>query len=436
MNVSNLIDQPGRTVAEAKASPKEETESSGLAPAPVLHLRTSSIHKDILPGLVGDLRPVPVPVVASLLGPEAAAFPMSEATFREALRLRTEQEKSRQEQMRLETAARNLAMMELAARSEVPAHLLPHMVAGEPADPRLVSPQQHIPPSVTMAQPYVYPQMSLYGPPGYSPVTRLYDHLDNASSVAPLNYRFGMSSNLPPETPRRNRSPAKIGAAAVANLTNPPTPYGQTYRTLSTHQRHFSMPIETGEMMAIKPNLERAKSKMALSARLKSPQRVVPDLQVKPLPAQPLNKQTKSNQSPSQESMTSFQHIIQFHHWKPQNPGDQPPPDKPSAVYSNVPLGQYSIEPISGQSRSSSRMGVSHKRHKSSDMSVDLLSLANTYYAPSLYGDGPTYPTSEVPEEDYSMETSDVSGGDLNPVPSSGQKKKKDRKPGRPRKRK
>ncbi|EGW33378.1 uncharacterized protein SPAPADRAFT_60730, partial [Spathaspora passalidarum NRRL Y-27907] len=51
-----------------------------------------------------------------------------------------------------------------------------------------------------------------------------------------------------------------------------------------------------------------------------SPMSGASTLQVKPIPAQPLHKQSRSALPPSQESMTSFQHIIQFHHWKPQGP--------------------------------------------------------------------------------------------------------------------
>lgn len=422
-------------------------QTKGLAPAPQLHdLRPINAPEDLqmfLPEQSASLRPVPAALVASLLGPEAAVYPMTEITFQQALRLRTEQEKTRQEQIRLEVSTKNLAIMELASRSEIPPHLIPYMVAGDPSDPRpMISPQQPIPPQQMMAPhgypPFFQPQMSPQGGVRQSPVGRHYENADNASIVAPLNYRFGLGPKLNPETPQRTLSPAKIGAAAVANLTNPVTPYRQTYRTIPSHQRHFSMPADPGIMGT--RSSERIKSKSLHPSRLRSPQGSTSAIQVKPSPAQPLHKQTKNSQIPSQESMTSFQHIIQFHHWKPQNPDEQPPSDKPPGPISDIPLGQYSMEPVS-ISRSSSRAGVSHKRHKSSDMSVDLLSQGNPYFPAPVYGSGGppggsqsghSYPVTETNEEDVSMELSDSSANDLKPGTSSANKDTKKRA-GRPR---
>lgn len=460
MNVSNLIDLLlGPPAPEKQDKPKGDTfpprhepqppppQSRGLAPAPHLHdLRPKISNQDaqmFLPQQPESFRPVPAAVVASLLGPEAAVYPMTEVTFQQALRLRTEQEKTRQEQIRLEVSSKNLAIMELASRNEVPPHLIPLMVVGDPSEPRpMISPHQPVPPQPMMAphgyQPHFYQQMSPQALVRQSPAGRPYENPDNASIVAPLNYRFGMGPKFTPETPQRTQSPAKIGAAAVANLTNPVTPYRQTYRTLPSHQRHFSMPADPGIMT--NRSSERVKTKSLQPSRLRSPQGSTSAIQVKPSPAQPLHKQTKNSQIPSQESMTSFQHIIQFHHWKPQNPDDQPPPDKPQGPVSDIPLGQYSLEPVS-HSRSSSRTGISHKRHKSSDMSVDLLSQMNPYFPAPVYGSGGpqagppsgnTYSVTETNEEDVSMEVSDSSANDLKPGSSSDPKDTK-RRVGRPR---
>lgn len=457
MNVSNLIDlQLGPPLSNDQDKPKVElipphleppTQTKGLAPAPQLHdLRPQNAHED--PQMFqlqhpDSFRPVPAAIVASLLGPEAAVYPMTEITFQQALRLRTEQEKTRQEQIKLEVSTKNLAIMELAARNEVPPHLIPYMVAGDPSDPRpMISPQQPGPPQQMMAphgyQPYFYPQISPQAGVRQSPAGRPYENPDNASIVAPLNFRFGLGPKFTPETPQRTLSPAKIGAAAVANLTNPVTPHRQSYRTLPSHQRHFSMPTDPGIMGT--HSSERMRPKTLQPSRLRSPQGSTSAIQVRPSPAQPLHKQTKNSQIPSQESMTSFQHIIQFHHWKPQNPDDQPPPDKPPGTISDIPLGQYSMEPLA-HSRSSSRAEFSHKRHKSSDMSVDLLSQTNPYFPAPVYGSdvptgasqsGPKFPVTETNQEDVSMEVSDSSGNDLKPGTSSGAKHSKKRV-GRPR---
>lgn len=126
-------------------------------------------------------------------------------------------------------------------------------------------------------------------------------------SVPPMNYRFGTG------TSKRPLSPAKIGAQAVANLATPTSPYrhptSNTRRTrslISNHQRHSSMPSE----------------KELSNQSISLPMGGTSTIQVKPLPAQPLININR--EPPSQESMTSFQHIIQFHHWKPEE-GDSLP---------------------------------------------------------------------------------------------------------------
>jgi len=195
----------------------------------------------------------------------------------------------------------------------------------------------------------------------------------NSSLVPPINYKFGGSNT--PNTTRRPLSPAKIGAAAVANLTTPTNPYKTNRRNiLPQHQRHFSMPASTStvtpnrgratpsDLNAIDTSLQNSNKlkppstnlnlnapvSTSDSGTLQSPLGATSSIQVKPSPAQPLHKLTKLANPPSQESMTSFQHIIQFHHWKPDGP--------------NV-----------GTSSGGSPIR-SHKRHKSSseNMSIDL----------------------------------------------------------------
>lgn len=386
------------------------------------------------------------PALLALLGPNITSFPWSESAFVEALRLRAEEERTKQEQIRLEIASKNLAIINKAIEHEVPAHMIPSMCVApipEGAIPQryisLQSPQlpvysqlgrrnypsgdysnismgypggnpgMIVPPGTAGPQhglqvqptqtnhlrqpgaPNITVTTTGVGPHQQSPFLapspsfgRNYDTLDNASSVAPINYRFGSGSKAPPPPHnRRPLSPAKLGAAAVANLANPVTPYRPSQRTLPTHQRHFSMPAET--LSSPQRTLERTRNRNSQNVQLQSPLGATSSIQVRPSPAQPLNKQTKNSQIPSQESMTSHQHIIQFHHWKPENPGESE-------------IGSVS-------SGSLARGLFSHKRHKSNDMSVDLL-LTNQEFIGSS-----AMPPSSIKREheaDVSMDTSDV----------------------------
>lgn len=385
----------------------------------------------------------PDPALFKLLGADISAFPYSESAFVEALRLRAEEERTKQEQIRLEIASKNLVIINRAIQHDVPPHMIPSMCVG--AIPEGAIPQRHLPqqspqlsaysntgrrffPSgdygnIAVGYPAANPthaassgatpgaQPAQMGQPGHlrqpgnpnitvtntgagphqkSPFLapspsfgRNYDALDNASSVAPINYRFGGGAKVPPPQNRRPLSPAKLGAAAVASLANPVTPYRPSQHTLPTHQRHFSMPAEP--MTSPQRNMERGRNRHSQNIQLQSPLGATSSIQVRPLPAQPLNKQTKNSQIPSQESMTSHQHIIQFHHWKPENPGE-------------AEAGSISSESLT-------RGLFSHKRHKSNDMSVDLLLVPQEAYLGPI--GVPPSSTKRVQEADVSMDTSD-----------------------------
>ncbi|CUM46372.1 uncharacterized protein AC631_03083 [Debaryomyces fabryi] len=307
----------------------------------------------------------------TLLGPNVKTFPFSEEAYIESVKLRAEQEKTKQSYYKLETANKNLLMLNTALKANIPAHLIPLMyVPNEDAGAKSnidsgLTPGSKLESSSIIASPFQQGNRTgmknIYKPDA-----------SNSSLVPPINYKFGGSNT--PNTTRRPLSPAKIGAAAVANLATPTNPYRNTRRNiLPQHQRHFSMPASTSlvtpnrhratpsDLNAIdttiqNPNKLKAPSNATLNAPgstsdssiLRSPLGATSSIQVKPSPAQPLHKLTKLANQPSQESMTSFQHIIQFHHWKPDGP--------------NV-----------GASSGGSPIRT-HKRHKSSseNMSIDL----------------------------------------------------------------
>ena len=85
-------------------------------------------------------------------------------------------------------------------------------------------------------------------------------------------------------------------------------------------------PVEPAAAPAAAPRggrslpLNWARPRWPVSSKFPSPKRkpAALTIQVKPVPAQPLMKQNLS-QPPSQESMTSFQHVIQFQHWRPED---------------------------------------------------------------------------------------------------------------------
>ncbi|KAL6668364.1 hypothetical protein ACI3LZ_001418 [Candidozyma auris] len=281
----------------------------------------------------------------SILGPQFASVPFTDASLVEALKLRTEQERTRQESLRLELASRNLAIIQSAVQNDVPPHMIASMCVGPIPEAYIqqqlqqtqqARAQQHqqyqFPPrsekprgsSADISKsPFVAPDQPVQpgsSAQGASPRVRGQD-LDNASLVAPSNFKFGAGSSAG----RRPLSPAKIETVSAKG-------------------------IEKSSMERSGPRT-RSSTHSSKSSHLQSPLGATSSIQVRPLPAQPLHKQARTTQAPSQESMTSFQHVIQFHHWKPEYPGGQPPQQQSERDRLSQP---------------------SHKRHKSSDMSVDL----------------------------------------------------------------
>ncbi|GEQ71718.1 hypothetical protein JCM33374_g5404 [Metschnikowia sp. JCM 33374] len=325
-----------------------------------------------------ESRFVPESVAVSLLGPGVKGFAMTSSMFEEAVRLRAEQEKTEQERLKLDLVAKTKSILEFAVDNNIPPETLAFLRREEVPDrANLAIPQsqpsgQYISsgesqtgaPPDTMNAPF---QGSPYLAASPSQPPRHYENTNNASSVDPMNFRFGgipkFNQSSPQNIPnRRPRSPAKLGALAVANLANPITPYRPTNRTIPLHQRHYSMPAEsmTSGNKSAERHYSRTRNPYGSQATnsLKSPLRGTSSMQVRPLPAQPLHKQTRSGHNISQESMTQRQQVIQFHHWISENPGEKP----------TEKLEHRRNNSIS----SSSSVPTSHKRHKSTDRTIDL----------------------------------------------------------------
>ena len=66
----------------------------------------------------------------ALLGPNVTSFPFSEETFLNALKLRAEQERTKQEYYRVETANKNLAILQTALRAQMPVNMIPLLCVG------------------------------------------------------------------------------------------------------------------------------------------------------------------------------------------------------------------------------------------------------------------------------------------------------------------
>ncbi|KAI5959009.1 uncharacterized protein KGF55_005663 [Candida pseudojiufengensis] len=337
------------------------------------------------------------PGLLTLLGPNISSFPFSEDAFIETMKFKIEQERTKQEFYRAETTNKNLMILQSALQAQIPSSMIPQFISNvnssnqqlndnelvlqairqqtlqqqsqyqdhqrlqqqqqqqqqqqrqfqnqafQVVQPHIEHQQAGVPHHLRQGQSVEYDpnrlqqeyqeqqqQISSQNQRPLKPFGLINQDLLNANPNSPAGFKFGAPSST---SQKRPLSPAKVGAAAVANLTTPTTPFraptssaipssSSVKRTSRGHQRHYSMPTEvnTSGRNKLKRDLsnQTIDSNRTSSQVLQSPLGATTTLQVNPIPAQPLHKQNKSQVQPSQESMQSFQHVIQFHHWQPE----------------------------------------------------------------------------------------------------------------------
>lgn len=175
--------------------------------------------------------------LAQLLGmPATAEWPHSETSLVEMINLQREKEITKQQYYKLENTNKSIELMNLSIGSQVPSYLIPIIFSGEALSEELIKKLslQSIPPQRNTP---------IQQPP---PSRTLYANFQNTHqphhTAQPQPPQQPSSANLgPPVTFHRPLSPAKIGAAAVAQLDR-----GRYPPALSpTHKRNHSMPVHS-----------------------------------------------------------------------------------------------------------------------------------------------------------------------------------------------
>ncbi|CAK9681962.1 unnamed protein product [Candida parapsilosis] len=98
------------------------------------------------------------PGLLTLLGPNVSSFPFSESAFIEAMKFKAEQERTKQEFYRAESANKNLNIIQLALQAQIPTNQIPQLLTG-------VIPQQGVeetkPRGLDSGSPYQPPKHTL-----------------------------------------------------------------------------------------------------------------------------------------------------------------------------------------------------------------------------------------------------------------------------------
>lgn len=287
------------------------------------------------------------PVLSSLLGSAVSYWNYSDESLSQALRLRAEQERTKQEFYRLELRKRSLDLLHEAMRYNIPPNSVPLLFSGSqlPADANALAAlsvqiqqqqqQQQPPPPYVSSQSGPVPVFSSQSglvpapqgpPPPPPPPKRPSSHSRNLS--------------LPPQ-PTIIPSEYQKQAAAAAN---PPPPQQQPPQLRSPpsfrpgHQHHSSTSAISFTSPVRGPPAFSTLSGPGPYPQMSTQQQPPPlarsgSWQINQ-PYFPPPQQPTISTSPSSPS-SSLQHIIQFHHW-------QPSPSKASPSHSSPQTGDDS----------------------------------------------------------------------------------------------
>ncbi|SCV05414.1 LANO_0H06964g1_1 [Lachancea nothofagi CBS 11611] len=145
-------------------------------------------------------------VMWSLFGAESSEWPFSDASLTQALVFKTEQEKTKQQFYKLECVNRSIELLRTAMNAKIPGPMIANLFQGsgsgvDGSGDGSRKPQDSVSRSSSATQ--------LTASSSFIP--------SKENDIAPLNYKFP-PKNSSVNLHRRTNSPARIGAAAVANL--------------------------------------------------------------------------------------------------------------------------------------------------------------------------------------------------------------------------
>lgn len=371
--------------------------------------------------------------VQALLGPEITSWNFSDESLKAALELRTEQEKTRQELYKLELRKKTSELLSEAVRYNVPPSLIPILFNAPPlenvpegvqAPPEYA--QQHSPP-------YTYPPYPSSSSPVRKPPVKYTHSFPSSSKNQPVDaLGLGSSSTTTMDRERfpshahhqRNMSLPQLGpqgptfvpseyqlrqpgmnSQALQQQQQHPTPQKQPGAFRPGHHQphhasmsaippsHYSGPSQQGVINSIYQPSSRSSWQSSSGAGAYGPAQTVHP----PNPGSP---------------STSMHHIIQFHHWQPnqQKPAAAVSPKKDAAALSDdsssikrrrsmtaerldrsgSPAAVHKSSPSStAVASASARRRSMHSRHRS-----ETLVLRGDLSKMTLYSNPPTSSTS------------------------------------------
>lgn len=248
--------------------------------------------------------------VQALLGPEITSWNFSDASLKAALELRTERERSRQEYYKLETRKRSAELLQEAMRYNLPSSLLPLLFNGAPPLP---TDMDETPSSSSSIPEYVNSFAKQHEQRYSSPSTHHHTHQRNLSlpqqpTIIQSEYQ---RQQPPPPPPPQQQPPPKSNkfrhhAHHASTSAIPQTSYYSPTRAPAA-PLSFVPPLQPPP--ATTSTNTAATAATARQSASRPAWQTTPNTYFPP----PQNPYPPNPGSPT----TSVHHIIQFHHWQP-----------------------------------------------------------------------------------------------------------------------
>ncbi len=279
------------------------------------------------------------------LGINISTWPYSEETLRDTLRLRIEQEKSKQEYYKLEYRSKCLEILKLSIDSNIPPHNIPILFSSFStlSDPEKVLDSKSV---TNLHETCSYDHEEQQVLRGASPIANFQNYYTYNQMPKPTITIDAVEPNIP-ELETKYEGGSTIMSRSMGTATSEPikthtianSSLGEISIDSKPSNNNISSSLNVPSNITFesqeKPSPSARTHKKSLSSN-STPSRSKKhirsfSMQVQILPKTQLNQGMKTPPSPS--SMSSSMQLLQFHHWKPneqkQNRGNNINTDRP-----------------------------------------------------------------------------------------------------------
>ncbi|GMM34648.1 hypothetical protein DASC09_019730 [Saccharomycopsis crataegensis] len=223
-------------------------------------------------------------------------WPFGESSLVELIVLRQEQERTKQEQIRLQNLERTLQVLKVSIEAKVPSHMIANILNGSVSSTTAADPRVPTPPNQTMMV-----SSPIQNPPSYLP-TAVQQYPKQYPPIITTNHQRSSTISTTKELYYKSSPTILLSPSHTGQNETPINHQYITHNSPFKFPKKLPYPIpESQPVMSFQPPM----------SPIRSPLRQQP----KTKPSIPANKNNET------VGMSSFQGVIQFHHWQSEDPG-------------------------------------------------------------------------------------------------------------------